>query len=400
MQIRSITVGVDAGWPLEAETVGAAAGFFDHARRAFDAAKVVVQSTRLATQPAHRFLAPAQLPEFASQLQSACANKAIASAAVGGIRLGGTWTEEATVAAIVDAIAATDRVFSSIEVATEGSIDFRAARAAATVIARVAQRTANGFGNLRFTAAAQCPPNIPFFPASWHAGGAMRFSLAIQAGDTVVSAFAKPGSLDECEARLVAALEDEGGAIERIAHAIEQATGVAFVGIDLSPAPFPVDLASAVSGLEQLGLDRFGAAGSVFASWRLTRSLKRAKVAQCGFSGLMMPVLEDSVLAKRCAEGLMSVNDLLLYSTICGTGLDTVPLPGDVSEAELAAVLLDVATLATALNKPLTARLFPVPGKRAGDEVKFDFLLFVPSKVLAVKGHGAARLVARALGES
>ncbi len=113
----------------------------------------------------------------------------------------------------------------------------------------------------------------------------------------------------------------------------------------------------------------------------------------------MMPVLEDSVLAQRVAEGLFTVNDLLLYSTICGTGLDTVPLPGDVSEAELAGILLDVAALATALGKPLTARLFPVPGKRAGDEANFDFPFFVPSRVLATKGHGAAALISRALGE-
>jgi len=114
----------------------------------------------------------------------------------------------------------------------------------------------------------------------------------------------------------------------------------------------------------------------------------------------MLPVLEDSVLAQRVAEGLLTVNDLLLYSTICGTGLDTVPLPGDTSEGELVGILLDVAALATALGKPLTARLFPVPGKRAGDEASFDFPFFVPSRVLATKGHGAAALVARALGEA
>jgi uncharacterized protein (UPF0210 family) len=109
----------------------------------------------------------------------------------------------------------------------------------------------------------------------------------------------------------------------------------------------------------------------------------------------MMPVLEDTVLARRVADGLLSVNDLLLCSTICGTGLDTVPLPGDVSTSELGGILLDVATLATALRKPLTARLFPVPGKRAGDATNFDFGFFVPSRVMAVKGYGADALLAR-----
>jgi uncharacterized protein (UPF0210 family) len=400
LQIRSITLGVDASWPLSAEITASAATFFAHARKAFEAEKVAVQTTRLCTQPAHRFVTPAQLPEFAAALQAACVAHAIPYAAVGGIQLGGAWTEATAVEAIIDAIVPNDRVFSSLQVAQDSAIDYAAARAAGAVIAGVAQRTAHGFGNLRFTAAAQCPANIPFFPASWHGGGDRAFSLALQLASVVVEAFAKPGSLDAAEARLVAAIEEHGEKLSRVAEAIERDTGARFVGIDLSPAPFPVDFASAAGALEQLGVARFGGAGTVLAAWRLTSTLKRARVRRCGFSGLMMPVLEDSVLAKRCAEGLLSINELLLFSTICGTGLDTVPLPGDVSEAELAAILLDVAALATALAKPLTARLFPVPGKRAGDEAKFDFPFFVPSRVLAVKGHDAAALIARALGES
>jgi uncharacterized protein (UPF0210 family) len=399
MQIRSITVGVDASWPLGETTIAAAGAFFEQAQRAFDSAEVVVQSTRLSTQPAHRFLIPAQLPDFARALQAACVKANIQYAATGGVPLGGAWTEAAS-SAIVDAVAATERVFSSLQVAADGAIDYRGARAAAHVIAGIAARTANGFGNLRFTAAAQCPANIPFFPAAWHGGGPMRFAIALQAGDAVVQAFGAPGSLDDVEAGLVATIEADVGKIERVAASIEQATGVAFGGVDVSPAPFPVDMASAVGGLEALGVERFGGAGSVLAAWRLTRTLKRAKVTRCGFSGLMLPVLEDSVLAKRVAEGLLTVNDLLLYSTICGTGLDTVPLPGDISEVELAGILLDVAALATALAKPLTARLFPVPGKHAGEEASFDFPFFVPSRVLATKGHGAAALIARALGEA
>lgn len=38
---------------------------------------------------------------------------------------------------------------------------------------------------------------------------------------------------------------------------------------------------------------------------------------------------------------------------------------------KLAALLLDVAALAYRLNKPLTARLFPVPGKHAGEQTEF-----------------------------
>ena len=82
----------------------------------------------------------------------------------------------------------------------------------------------------------------------------------------------------------------------------------------------------------------------------------------------MLPPLEDPVLAARWSEGTYDVDSLLAYSAVCGTGLDTVPLPGDVSEQQLAKIIGDVATLAFKWHKPLTARLIPVPGKRAGEQ--------------------------------
>jgi uncharacterized protein (UPF0210 family) len=109
----------------------------------------------------------------------------------------------------------------------------------------------------------------------------------------------------------------------------------------------------------------------------------------------MLPMLEDATLAARSREGQFTVDDLLLYSAVCGTGLDTVPVPGDVTEEELAGILLDVATLALRLDKPLTARLMPIPGAAAGDITQFDFAYFANGRVLGVKGHGSPGLFQR-----
>jgi uncharacterized protein (UPF0210 family) len=110
----------------------------------------------------------------------------------------------------------------------------------------------------------------------------------------------------------------------------------------------------------------------------------------------MLPLLEDSVLARRAEACPPSLHELLLYSAVCGTGLDTVPLPGDVSEAELAGVYLDVAALSVALGgKPLTARLLPVPGATAGDATDYEFAYFSNSRALPVAGCGAAGVLAR-----
>src|SRR5437588_5485930 len=128
----------------------------------------------------------------------------------------------------------------------------------------------------------------------------------------------------------------------------------------------------------------------------VTRAIRRTRVRRCGFSGLMLPLLEDSVLARRAAERSISVHELLLYSAVCGTGLDTVPLPGDISEAELAGIYLDVAALSVALDgKPLTARVMPVPDAVAGDPTHFEFEYFANSRVLVSAGAGAAGVLER-----
>jgi uncharacterized protein len=103
----------------------------------------------------------------------------------------------------------------------------------------------------------------------------------------------------------------------------------------------------------------------------ITTAVKAVPVRQVGYSGLMVPVLEDKLLAQRWAEGTITTDALLAYSAVCGTGLDTIPYPGDISVDQLARIFGDVASLAWKWNKPLSARLQPVAGKRAGDLTEF-----------------------------
>jgi hypothetical protein len=86
----------------------------------------------------------------------------------------------------------------------------------------------------------------------------------------------------------------------------------------------------------------------------------------------MVPILEDARLAQRWSEGTFNVDDVLAYSAVCGTGLDTIPLPGDVTQEQLAAMIGDMASLAWKWKKPLSARLQPVAGKKAGERTEFN----------------------------
>ena len=98
----------------------------------------------------------------------------------------------------------------------------------------------------------------------------------------------------------------------------------------------------------------------------------------------MLPLLEDPLLARRAAEGRYGVRELLLYSSVCGTGLDTVPLAGDTPARAISALIADMAALALRYDKPLAARLLPVPGKAAGDAVAFDIPFLTDSVALAI----------------
>lgn len=117
----------------------------------------------------------------------------------------------------------------------------------------------------------------------------------------------------------------------------------------------------------------------------ITSVLKNLAVKTCGYSGLMLPVCEDFGLAQRAGEESFNLTDLLLYSAVCGCGLDAVPLPGDTPAEKIGAILVDMATLAITLNKPLSARLLPVPGKKAGEMTTFDSPYLVNCKILELE---------------
>lgn len=399
MQIRTVTVGVDVAWPFRAEPVRAAGLFLNAARRRFADAGIGLQTVRLSTQPFPEILGsadPRQTPALAREVEAACLAEGIEYCSLGPVPAG-SGAADAFYAAIPEAIGNTNTVFATVEVGRrETGVDFAAVAAAARTIKAIAAGSALGFGNLRFAALANCPPNIPFFPAAYHAGGPSRFSIALEMADLAVEALAAPPAV--AEANLTAAVERAVGQVEKVALRLERELGFGYVGVDLSPAPFPARERSIGEAVERLGIGAFGAPGTLYAAALVTRALRKAQVRRCGFSGLMMPVLEDSVLARRAAEGTFSVQEALAYSAVCGTGLDTVPLPGEVSLGQLEGVLLDVAALAIALDKPLTARLMPVPGKQAGDPTEFDFPYFANSAVMGLPDGGAEELVKRALG--
>lgn len=292
--------------------------------------------------------------------------------------------------------AAHDSVFAAGALTgTGGRIDLDRIGRIARLIVACSTIYPNGFGNLYFTATANCAPGSPYFPVAYHGGGPPRFALALESADLALDAVRSADSPADAQQRLTAGVTRACASVAERARRLAADFAMPFAGIDCALAPFPTADRSLGGALEALGVPTVGAAGSLFAAALVTDALKQADYSKVGFNGLMLPVLEDSVLALRAAEGQLTLTDLLAYSAVCGVGLDTVPLPGAVSAEQLAAVLLDVAALAVRLDKPLTARLMPMPGRAAGDPIAFDFPYFADSRVMPLASAPPGGLIAR-----
>lgn len=382
LRIRTITAGIELAGPSDSGALGRATDFLETAKARFGELHTV-QTTRIATQPLARYM-----PNWMSAEGIAALAGLDRIAADAGVMFSvgpaltqnraadgfGDWAAEC-----VSATSTTS--FSAFIASRQGGVHPQTAKAAAQAVIRIAKALPRGEGNFRFCATALCPPGAPFFPAAYHEGE-KAFSIGLEPPRLMMSALQDGQSLDEAAAAMRAALNDALAPIQDMAERLSRETGWRYLGIDTSPAPGPDASIGAV--IEKLSGAAFGAPSTLSACAAITDVLKGLSVKTCGYSGLMLPVLEDRVLAERVMEDRYGVSELLLYSTVCGTGLDVVPLAGAVSEEALTATMGDVGALALRHDKPLSVRVLPVPGVEVGEAVDFENPFLVPCKAMAL----------------
>jgi len=341
------------------------------AKSAFEQAGYEVQSIRIATQPFGdytRGLSPFEALAFFREYEKLA--KAEGFDASIGPAMFAPGSDQRDADLLAEVLSENLLINASLTVADENGVRWDAVQAAARVMKRLQETSPGGIANFNFAAAALIRPHTPFFPAAYHNGPGRRFAVALQSANVVAEAFTSAGNASQARKNLEAALGAHAKAIEAAARRVAKETGWEYMGIDLSPAPLrEVSIGGA---FERLTSVPFGSSGTMTAAASVTAALGGISVKHAGYSGLMVPVLEDSVLAQRWSEGTLTVDALLAYSAVCGTGLDTVPLPGDVTAEQLARIIGDMASLAVKLRKPLSARLMPIPGKKPGDRTEFN----------------------------
>ena len=215
-----------------------------------------------------------------------------------------------------------------------------------------------------------CRRGTPFFPAGYNAGNDHQFAIGLQSASVILEAISEKKNPAEAEKAIREKLGAFAVQIENIGKDVAQQTSWTYEGIDLSPAPLKRD--SIGAAIEAYTGGWLGTSGTLSTAALITRAIQSIPVTRAGYSGLMLPVLEDSTIARRWSEGALNMDSLLAYSAVCGTGLDTIPLPGRVTPEQLIKILGDVASLSVKWKKPLSARLLPIAGKDAGDRTDFD----------------------------
>ncbi len=368
IRVRTITAGVAMDRIDDRAAVEHALDLLARARTRFEAVGYEVQTTRITMPPVIASLdAKGRRAAISAivDIDTLVTSKGVVCS-LGPVLIADRADDDLAGWAAEVAKATKNTSFSVMVASPAGGVHAHAARVAAEVMHAVSGAVPNGKGSFRFAAAANIPAGTPFFPVGWHEGTSS-IAIGLESADLVRAAFADATDLEDARRKLTERMTTELQSVEKIASTMAKDEKVRYGGIDPSPAPMAA--VSIGAALESLSHVPFGEAGTLHACAVVTEVLKSIPVQQCGYAGLMLPVLEDAVLSKRAIEGRYGLRDLLLFSSVCGTGLDVVPLAGDTSIDTLTNIVLDVAAQSVKLKKPLSARLYLIPGAKVGDPV-------------------------------
>jgi len=256
--------------------------------------------------------------------------------------------------------------FVNIIAAKSSEIDYDILTRSAKLIQDVST-ISNGSDNFRLGISSNIKPDGPFFPFTMSSGD-YGFSISLELTQKINDILNENKdvsnmSLFLLKEHLIKTLRPQLDVINELAEEIASANKIAFKGFDFSLAPIIDSNGSVLSILKTLGLKKLGDSGSMFVTAFLTEFLKSfgKYYKMVGFSGVMYSLLEDLEFCTMNINEGISIEQITSVSTMCGCGIDMVPVYGEIAMNEILAILLDIASISCRLNKPLGVRLLPIP---------------------------------------
>src|SRR5947209_18603884 len=348
--IRTITLGIADPHPLTFATIKRAAAVLQDASAQYMEAGYEVQTVRLATRPVFDDLmnwSSTDLFDYSGELQRMMDDLGLGFCSIGTAQAARPDFPLERIDVVADMLASTSALNATVHLATPYYVlRADAAWPTARVMKRLAAETQEGFGNFRFAMLACVEPGCAFFPSAYHSGsdslavGLQGAGIVAEAVRTLREDEPRPLDLVQINEGVKTALFEQAKPVVDMAQEIAPMHGLLFGGIDLSPAPLGEE--SIIDAMELCGYGSVGTPGTLAVAAALTDALKNTGLPGCGYCGLMLPVLEDAALGRRWEAGYVNAHQLLLYSAVCGTGLDNLQLSGDITVEEVAQLMFDV----------------------------------------------------------
>ena len=288
--------------------------------------------------------------------------------------------------------------FVNFIVANNSNINAKAILSCSNVVLKVSKLSHNGFDNFRMGISLNPSENTPFFPFSYSLED-NKFSIATEISSIIEKKLEKIQNLsfDDKRKKIIPDIGKQLSAIDKIGNTLSSKVKANYVGQDISLAPYPDENVSVINIIKLFGIDDIGSNGSLFITSFLTDLLKeiilRYKITSCGFNGIMYSMLEDKKICDANNKKLLSLDSLIMYSSLCGCGVDMVPVPGSILEEEISSIVLDVAALSIKLNKPLGVRLLPIPNSDANEFTEFDMDFLTNTRIMNIKNIGCNNMV-------
>jgi uncharacterized protein (UPF0210 family) len=371
---------------------------------------IPIVNRRVSVTPIAHVLGSADPADFVKVAQALdAAAQAVGIDFLGGfsalVQKGFTRADEALLESIPEAIAGTQAVCSSVNVAsTRAGINMDAVMRMACVLLDVAQRTADrdSIGAAKIVTFCNVPEDNPFMAGALHGSGEPEVSVNVAISGPGVVRTVVESNPDVPFTELADLIKRTAFKITRVGELVAQEAsqllGAQMGIIDLSLAPTPKVGDSVAEILESMGLQRAGAPGSTAALALLNDAVKKggtmATSSTGGLSGAFIPVSEDAAMAKAAQEGVLCIEKLEAMTAVCSLGLDMIVVPGDISRAALAGTIADVMAIGMVNHKTTGARLIPAVGKQVGDWVRLGGL-FGEAPVMPVSGAGNEAFMAR-----
>jgi uncharacterized protein (UPF0210 family) len=371
-KVRAITAFVRLEQAFYQEEIGAALSVLRAVKEEFDKRGYEVETIRIVTQPLPELVngqSETQALAYLKKLDDLGSKEGFIPGV--GPAMMRDADDPRNMRLLEKALSTLPNLQASANIADDDGIHWKVIRESAALVHYLTEHSPHSQGNFSFTATAMLKPYGPFYPGAYHTGPGKQFSIGFESANVVQEVFAHTrGDFSGAVAELTKQLTVHARLAESIGQRVGVAKGWTFMGVD--PTPAPLGDVSIGAAIESYTGAKFGSSGTLTAALIITSAVKAVPVKQIGYSGLMVPVMEDKLLSQRWAEGSFNTDDLLAYSAVCGTGLDTVPFPGDIGTEQMERIFGDVASLAWKWKKPLSARLQPVAGRKAGDQTQFS----------------------------